>query len=288
MNVTIVGGAGLIGSSVVKQCLERGWKVTVIDNLSKGEAAIEPYMDKIKFMQKDISDIEVGDIINSHYLANLAALTMAECSENATRCMYVNTAAAVALGVLCDQLDIKHVFASSCSSYGTSEGLADENSELHPISSYAQSKAYAERNLFGVIVRFATAFGISPRNRTDLILNDFCLQAKRGKISIYGPNLWRPIAHYSDLALGAILALQLGQSGQTYNIGGFNITKLELAKLVQKHIPCEIEITGDTRDPRNYRVSFQKAEQELGLRMKITPEDSIKEFERLELASTAV
>lgn len=280
MKLCVVGGAGLIGSAVVKKALERDWRVTVIDNLSKNIGAIKSDLPYLQLIIKDIDQIEAPDVKHSDFLVNLAALTMAECARDPAECIRVNYKAAVQLGKLCDRFEVKHAFASSCSSYGTQDGLANEDSPLYPVSNYAKAKVNAEKALNGVKVRFATAYGISVRFRPDLILHEFCMAALAGEIGVYGPELWRPICHYKDLAEGILRAVELGKNGETYNIGSTtqNYTKMQLAQMVQEQIPCDIKVVEDIADPRNYRVSFHKAQEKLDFRTAHSPEATIAEF----------
>ena len=134
------------------------------------------------------------------------------------------------------------------------------------------------------MLRFATAYGLSPRMRFDLLLQEFIRDALIDKkISIFGPNHWRPLVHVDDIASACIIAIENSKniSGEVYNVGdnGQNYTKKDLAEMVQKHIPSStIEVIETKQDPRNYKVSFDKIKHKLNFNISKTAEDGIDEI----------
>jgi len=173
----------------------------------------------------------------------------------------------------------KFIFASTCSVYGVSTEVLDEKSELNPVSLYARTKIDSESVLLKekisgfhpTILRFATVFGLSSRPRFDLVVNTFVGHAlTRKKIDVHGGNQWRPFVHTRDIARAIEMVLKASTdkvSGQIFNVGDnrLNYTISDLAEKVKAVIP-EIEILnhGDSADPRNYKVRFDKIKQTLG------------------------
>ena len=141
-----------------------------------------------------------------------------------------------------------------------------------------------EENFEPCVLRFATAYGVSPRMRFDLLVQEFIRDALIDKkISIFGPNHWRPLVHVDDIASACITAIENSSniSGEVYNVGDNkqNYTKKGLAELVQKHIPSStIEITETKQDLRSYKVSFDKIRNNLNFRVLRTVEDGILEI----------
>jgi nucleoside-diphosphate-sugar epimerase len=189
----------------------------------------------------------------------------------------------------------RFVFVSTCSNYGIADGdaPATESSPLRPISVYAESKVGAERaaleaagdGFHPTVLRLATAFGISPRMRFDLLVSDFTLAAVRErKIVIYGEQFWRPFVHVADIAeaIASTLAAEADVvSGEVFNVGssGNNLRKIELGERVARLVPgTELEFVERHEDPRSYRVDFAKIEDGLGFRAAWTVDDGITEL----------
>lgn len=189
----------------------------------------------------------------------------------------------------------RFIFASSCSVYGASDRAVREDDELHPVSLYAQTKIDSERELlfsvrddfFVTVLRFATVFGHSRRPRFDLVANLFAAQAlMNGRITVIGPDQWRPFIHARDVARAIVIALearpQVVQS-QIYNVGDdrLNMTIGQLGELVRKtagvYRDVQIDVQRGDQDPRNYRVSFDKIRSHLGFTAEVTLEDGVRE-----------
>jgi nucleoside-diphosphate-sugar epimerase len=184
------------------------------------------------------------------------------------------------------------IFASTCSNYGSALETVNEDTPLESLSLYSETKVKSELNVLNsqdenfepCVLRFATAYGLSPRMRFDLLLQEFIRDALIDKkISIFGPNHWRPLVHVDDIAFACITAIENSKniSGEIYNVGDNeqNYTKKGLAEMIQKHIPSStIEITETKRDPRNYKVSFDKIKNKLNFNVSKTAEDGISEI----------
>jgi len=190
----------------------------------------------------------------------------------------------------------KLIFVSTCSNYGKSDvsTFADEAIPLNPVSLYANTKVDIERyltqhvvDLNWTILRFATVYGVSPRMRFDLTVNDFTMQmATKGKLMVYGEQFWRPYVHVKDVAHA--IRLVLSKFNETrheiYNVGNTsqNFRKVEIVRLIQKFVPsATIEFVHREEDPRDYRVSFEKIKDELGFQTSFTVKDGIREVNSL-------
>ena len=186
----------------------------------------------------------------------------------------------------------RFVFASSCSVYGASEYLMDENSEVLPISLYAHTKVDSEQALLDArtadfhptILRLATVFGHSCRPRFDLVVNLLTAKAFQDKlITIYNGQQWRPFIHVRDVAEAILRVLNApvwAVGGKIYNVGDsrMNFTLTEVAAKIQAAFPeTRIEHV-ENSDRRNYRVSFERIANELGFRSTLRLEDGIAEL----------
>jgi nucleoside-diphosphate-sugar epimerase len=189
----------------------------------------------------------------------------------------------------------RFVYASSYSNYGFAEENApvDESTPLHPQSLYAETKVAAEDFLLAqkegpapLIFRLATLFGISPRTRFDLILNQFVLEAfAKRELIIYQRGYSRSFIHLRDVVRGIILGLDAPEEkvrGQVYNLGtdDGNLTKDEIVNLVLKRLPethihyKDLTFGGDMRD---ITVSFEKIKRELGFEATLNADDGVRE-----------
>jgi nucleoside-diphosphate-sugar epimerase len=173
--------------------------------------------------------------------------------------------------------------------------LIDEESELNPLSVYAETKVGTERSLLDMsskdtlgvtVLRFATLFGLSPRVRLDLTVNEFTteLMATR-KLSVFGEQFWRPYVHVRDAARAIVLVLNSPASkveGKVFNVGDTNqnYTKGGLVQEICDRIGGEFDIerVRKEEDPRDYRVSFEKIKQELDFKITRTVSDGIEEI----------
>jgi len=300
-NVLITGGAGYIGSVVIRKLLEDGFNVQVLDNLLYGnESIIElSKCSNFKFIPGDIRNKK--DVKKSlkkiDAVIHLAAIVGEPACNREKKLAYeTNYEGTTNLVEWCKKLGVpRFLFASTYSNYGTTDKIADENTSLNPLSIYEKTKVDAEkfilnsadRNFKPGILRFATAFGVSPRMRFDLIVNQFCLEALiKKKIEVFGGNLWRSFIHISDIAQCLKLCLEVEEKlidSQIYNVGieSNNYTKFQVAKLVKKYIKdTKIEITNIKKFSRDIQVSFSKVRKILGFKAKISVENGILEIKK--------
>lgn len=300
MKVLVTGAAGFIGPHVVSVLRRFKFDVRALDSLiygTTGAAAIlcDP---KVEFVKGDIREPgvvkEAMDGMDA--VVHLAAIVGGPaCKKDTAYATQVNvTGTQVVLEQAMRAKIGTFIFASTCSNYGASEpGFhASEDSPLDPLSIYSDTKVASEhdvlaangKGLCSVVLRFATAFGLSPRMRFDLMLNEFVLDARWSKsLTIYNADAWRPFCHARDIARAICIVLdrcrwQTWQyEGQAFNVGGFNLQKSALAGMIQKHIPDLNIIWKDTGgDKRNYRVNFSKFRDVCGFEPVYTIEDGIK------------
>jgi len=302
--VLVTGGAGYIGSHLVALLLRRGYRVRVLDNFTFGGRSIIPYLTDPCFTlcHGDIREQRQVDtaLEGADAVVHLAAIV----GDPACR-TYPDLARRVngdGARLVCDRAMEagvgRFVFASTCSNYGKSKNpdvFVDETSPLNPVSLYAELKVEFEEHLLGlkrdgfdaVVLRFATAYGLSPRPRFDLTLNEFTRELTLGRrLEVYGRRFWRPYAHAYDLAAACLRVLEAPGdtvSGQAFNIGGTeeNYRKESLVTLILKVLgdgADKVVYVERDEDPRDYRVNFDKAKGSLGIELSRTVDDGIREI----------
>jgi nucleoside-diphosphate-sugar epimerase len=294
--VLVVGGAGYIGSSLVRGLLADGYRVRVLDSLEFGDASIRALYHNPDFevVRGDFRCIEpvvratqgVDAVI---HLGGIVGDPACALDEDLT--LETNLAATSLLAEVCRGAGISRLlFASSCSVYGTADEMVDENSQLNPVSLYAATKVDSEKvllaarnqSLHPVIFRLATVFGWSHRPRFDLVVNLLTARAmNEGKITIYNGEQWRPFIHVEDVCrafrMALVAPLEL-VSGQIYNAGSsfMNFTLRQLADTIQQMEPnLDVEYV-DNDDLRNYRVSFERVRRDLGFQCHTSLEAGVR------------
>jgi len=268
--VLITGGAGYLGSILSRKLLDKGYKVRVIDDLWYGKESIEDCLENENFelIQNDIRNlvVTVKALKGVDAVIHLASIVGMPASSIEPRTSEeINYLATKNIAELCQLHGIEtYIFASTCSVYGAQPNkLITEKSPTMPLDFYSEQKFYSERaigwlNRAPTILRFGTLFGYSPRMRFDLVINLFIAQALSGeKIVVHGGNQYRPFLHVSDAANSLIFALENNLTG-TYNVIAENMTIIEVAERIKKLTECEIEISKDIEDERDYRVSAEK------------------------------
>lgn len=301
--ILLIGGAGYIGSVLTSHFLKKGYAVTVLDNfVYDNQFAISPYigdpnykivfgdMNKFEVLDnasKGITDVIilaglVGDPITKKYPDESDIIN----NKGVKKCFdYFN-------GKGIDKL----IFISTCSNYGLIKDheLADENFELSPLSLYAKAKVSNELYLLdkkgkvdytGVILRFATAFGLSPRMRFDLSVSEFVRDLFFGEeLLVYDEDTWRPYCHVRDFAKLLDLVINSDSNKvdfEVFNAGGNvnNFTKKMIVNNIIDLIPkSEVRYGANGSDPRNYKVSFAKVKDILGFEPEFSVQDGIKEL----------
>ena len=298
-SILITGGAGYVGSVLVRKLVSLGYDVKVIDSLVFGNDGISSLINekKIEFFNLDIRETEkISSIIqNIDCVIHLAAIVGEPlCKKIPDAAKQINEFATKNLVNICKNKKVKRfIFASTCSNYGSSQNVVNESSPVMPLSLYSECKVNSEKFILDqnndifetCVLRFATAHGLSPRMRFDLLVQEFMRDAiVDKKISIFGADFWRPLVHVEDMADACISAIDASSqliSGQIYNVGNDkeNYTKIKLAEIIKEFITdVEIEIIKSKKDPRNYKVSFEKIENSLNFEPKYTVRDSVIEI----------
>lgn len=300
--VLVIGGAGYIGSVLTGMLLERGYSVTVLDNLLYGTHGIDEYRehDAFSLIDGDMRSIEtVMDAIQGvDAVVHLGALVGDPASSiNTQKTLELNYHSVTMVAEICKYHQInRFVFASTCSVYGRSEQpdeLLTESSPLNPTSLYAKSKIESERALLNMrdenfsptILRKATVYGLSPRMRFDLVVNILCAKAHdEGTIPIFGGSQYRPNIHVADVAQAYIDCLEAPIEkidGEVFNVGSNeqNYRIEEIGEIVSNCFPeAEIDHQREKEDERSYQVDFAKIEDCLGYKASRTVRDGCIEI----------
>ncbi len=302
-HVLIIGGAGYVGTILSSYLLKNGYKVTVLDScVYQNQFAIQSYLGDpdytfilgdlgnaadLKKASNNITDVVVlgglvGDPITKTYPDSSKTINE----------IGVHTCIDFFKSHSIDKL----IFVSTCSNYGLikENQIADEEFELNPLSLYAKAKVGAEKFLLshknnvdytGVILRFATAFGLSPRMRFDLSVSEFTRDLYFGEeLVVFDEHTWRPYCHVRDFARLIELVIKAEKEKvnfEIFNAGGDvnNFTKKMIVDEILKHVPeGKVKYGVKGSDPRNYKVSFNKVKNVLGFEPLFTVSDGIKEL----------
>lgn len=298
--ILVTGGAGYIGSILVQRLLESGYKVIILDKLMHG---VDPLKNFLKNPPPNLSII-IGDIQNKddiqralenvYAVIHLAAIVGdPACAADSELAVNVNFNATVRLADMCKKRKIKRfIFASTCSVYGSGrKDILTEDSEVNPISLYAETRLYGERGILSladknfapVLLRLGTIFGLSPRMRFDIIVNYLTQKAvRKEKISIFGGEQWRPLLHVADAARAFQVAMESPLekiNKQIFNAGLTNLKVREIGNILKKNIPdAKIQVINKFEDQRSYNVSFEKIQKTLNFKAKNTIDMGIKEI----------
>lgn len=302
-SILIIGGAGYIGPMVTDSLLAAGHKVTCLDAfLFENNGCVVPFLSNpnYRFVYGDLRDLDALDvalqgITDVVLLAGLVGDPITKKYPEASQA--IND-----LGILrcIDHLNGKGldrvVFVSTCSNYGliANNELADENFTLSPLSLYAKSKVAAESHLLAgkgkvdytpTILRFATAFGLAPRMRFDLTVNEFTRALAIGQeLTVFDAHTWRPYCHVKDfgrLIQMVIKARDVDIAFEVFNAGGEvnNFTKQGVLDTILTLLPdAKVKYQEHGSDPRNYRVSFAKVRNQLGFEPQFTVRDGVTEL----------
>ncbi len=300
--ILVTGSEGYIGSVVMPMLLRHGYRVDGLDTCWYAHGQLVPLECAWRCIQKDIRDLEPEELSRYWAIVHLAAL----CNDHVGQLdpdvtLDVNYRATVRLAEMARRVGVRRfVYSSSCSMYGVaSRGAADESAPLKPQTAYAESKVLAERELSKlatdrfspVCLRNATAYGISPRQRFDLVIPSLAGFAHTtGSVRILSDGTpWRPIVHIRDIGRAIRCALEAPQESihnESFNIGSEdqNFQIRDIAQAVARAFGgCEISYgpPADKPDTRSYQVSFAKARQRLtGFRTSWSVEDGAVECAR--------
>jgi nucleoside-diphosphate-sugar epimerase len=312
--ILVTGGAGYAGSVLVRRLLKEEKRVVCADILrSSGESLLEIWgHSNFTFVKCDITNYSsIDNIIHSNEffaIVHLAAIVGdPACQMEPELAKKINYDASAHLLQKAMERNIpRFVFASTCSNYGKMKNrleYVDENSPLVPVSLYAELKVKIEDLILKQIdkrdsfcptsLRFATIYGISPRMRFDLTVNEFTKEIAKGKeLLVFGEQFWRPYCHVSDFA-GAILNVLASPPEKVaynvFNVGDTNenyTKKMIVEELLRQMPEARVRYVQKNEDPRDYRVNFSKIKKELGFKISKRVPDGIKEV--IEIIETGI
>jgi len=304
--VLVTGGAGYIGSIVCRLLLEEGFCVRVLDNLRYGGETLVHLLnnENFEFFKGDVR--ETNDLKNAvrgiDYVVHMAAIVGdPACKKEPELAKQTNFISTKELYSIANSAGVKKfLFASTCSNYGKMEdpdGYVNEDSKLAPVSLYAETKVDSERFLLNqdqknickpTCLRFSTVYGLSPRIRFDLTVNEFTKEIALGReLVVFGEQFWRPYCHVQDLARSVLYVIE-NKEGLTdfnvYNVGDTaeNYQKQTIVEEIQKQIPeAKIKYVEKNEDPRDYKVSFEKIKNDLGFQITKKVPDGIAQIKKI-------
>ncbi len=302
MRVTVTGGAGYVGAWVVEELLQAGHEVIVLDSLLHGQEGVAASL------AERGATVELGDIRDcgalsravqgSQAVVHLAAIVGdPACAKDPLLSRQVNVEGSAAVVAAARQAGAERlIFASTCSNYGRMTDPrvpVDETAELVPVSLYAEQKVEIEKRLLGddhdpllpTCLRFATVYGVAPRMRFDLTVNEFTRDLWAGReLAVFGEQFWRPYVHARDAAAAVrtVLEAPVEQvAREVFNVGHSdeNYRKLDLVHAITDALGRgQVSFVRRDEDPRDYKVSFAKVREALGFQPRFTVARGIGEI----------
>ena len=297
----VTGGAGYVGSTLMRDALAEGYRVRCLDLLVYGGKSIvglwnHPDFDFIKGDVRSKKDLEQA-LNGVDTIVHLAAIVGDLPCQAAPKSAYqINFQGTRILADMAKKRGIKRfVYASTCSTYGVSDTFSpiEETNALNPVSLYAESKIDCEKYLLSLkdesfhptMLRFGTAYGVSFRTRFDLLINSFAYEALNEEvIVVFAAKMWRPYVHVRDMGviiLNIIKSPESNVSGEIFNAGAtsHNYTKEDIIKMFLEVLPdLKVEYSSDIDDKRNYHVNCSKLENIIGFKPTKTVKAGIEEL----------
>lgn len=302
MTALVTGGAGYVGALVVQELLESGREVRVLDVLLHGQEDVARHLGEkgAEVVIGDVRDPEARGraLAGVDELVHLAAIVGdPACARDPELSNEVNVEASRALLADARKAGVaRMVFASTCSNYGRMSDPTvpiDEDGQLAPVSLYAEQKVGIEKALLNgdhgdlrpTCLRFATVYGVAPRMRFDLTVNEFTrdLWSER-HLEVFGETFWRPYIHVADAARAVRTVLDAPEdavAGRVFNAGHSdeNYRKLDLVELITERLGRgDVSFVHRDEDPRDYKVSFERIRSELSFEPERRVPDGIDEL----------
>jgi nucleoside-diphosphate-sugar epimerase len=298
----VTGGAGYIGMELCDELLQAGREVTVLDRLLHGQAdrADELRARGVTLIEGDIRDpVARGHALQgAEAVVHLAAIVGdPACARDPRLAQEVNVDASLALAAEAGEAGVaRFVMASTCSNYGRMTDPTtpiDETGLLAPVSLYAEQKVAVEQHLLGLdpapfavsCLRFATVYGVAPRMRFDLTVNEFTRDLWDNRaLEVFGEQFWRPYVHVRDAARGIRTVLEApveAVAGEVFNVGDTreNYRKLDLIEEIRRQTDRgDVSFVRRDEDPRDYKVSFGKIADRLDYKITRTVPEGIAEL----------
>ena len=299
--IVVTGGAGYIGTPLSLDLAAAGESVRVLDSLLHGQADIAGRLERagVDVIRGDVRDSEAREraLTGARAVVHLAAIVGdPACARDPVVSADVNVEGTRALVRDASRLGVRRfVFASTCSNYGRMADPTtpiDETGVLAPVSLYAEQKVQMEKALLEsdqpglepVCLRFATIYGVAPRMRFDLTVNEFTrdLWANR-RLEVFGEQFWRPYVHVRDAGRAVRMVLDAPSERVAYdvfNVGrtGENYRKLDLVEEIRKRTDHgEVAFVHREEDPRDYKVNFDKVRAVIGFDTEMTVPNGIAE-----------
>ncbi|WP_407519441.1 NAD-dependent epimerase/dehydratase family protein [Methylobacterium oryzisoli] len=298
--IAITGAGGYIGSILVQRLLENDFSIKAVDMFFFGDAPLSRLRahPSLELVRQDIRSIEPELFEDCDCVIDLAALSndpSGDLDPELTRS--INERGRMRTAAAAERAGVRrYLFASSCAVYGAGlEMNLSEEAPLRPLTVYAQTCARAEEAVLArngahfttAALRNATVFGLSPRMRFDLVVNQMTLNAhESGRITVAGDGTqWRPLVHVRDVAEAFLLALGAPRQaigGQAFNIGAENRQVIDIARSVKRAVatPSLITFAPGGPDRRDYHVAFGKAERTFGFVADRTIDEAVAEIAR--------
>ncbi len=300
--IIVTGGAGYVGAPLCLGLAAAGYQVRALDVLLHGQQPVAAALAHagVELITADVRDHSARDraLRGASAVVHLAAIVGdPACAHDPELSRAVNVEGSLALAADAQRHGVRRfLMASTCSNYGRMADPAtpiDERGELAPVSLYAEQKVEVERALLGgasgsmqpTCLRFSTVYGVAPRMRFDLTVNEFTRDLWAGRrLEVFGEQFWRPYVHVRDAGRAIRTVLEAPDelvAGEVFNVGrsGENYRKLDLVAEIRKLTDRgEVSYVHRQEDPRDYKVSFDKIRRVLGFETEMKVPDGIAEL----------